>query len=52
MSEGKIGIVTVLYNSEKVLQDFFISLNTQTYKNFILYVIDNNSPDNSLVCAQ
>ena len=43
MSEGKIGIVTVLYNSEKVLQDFFISLNTQTYKNFILYVIDKVS---------
>ena len=27
MEEKKIGIVTVLYNSEKVLDDFFDSLN-------------------------
>lgn len=44
----KIGIVTVLYNSETVLAEFFETLNKQTYKNFILYVIDNLSPDNSL----
>lgn len=44
----KIGIVTVLYNSESVLDEFFATLNEQTYKNFILYVIDNKSPDNSL----
>lgn len=43
-----IGIVTVLYNSEKVLKDYFESLSKQTYKNFILYVVDNKSPDNSL----
>lgn len=48
MDEKKIGIVTVLYNSEKVLDDFFDSLKRQTYKNFILYVVDNASPDNSL----
>lgn len=45
---AKIGIVTVLYRSESVLRDFFKSLDKQTYKEFILYVIDNNSPDNSL----
>lgn len=44
----RIGIVTVLYNSEKVLEDFFNTLNIQTFKNFTLYVIDNLSPDNSL----
>ncbi len=44
----KIGIVTVLYNSETVLEEFFETLNNQTYKNFILYVVDNLSPDNSL----
>jgi len=44
----KIGIVTLLYNSEKVLEDFFNTLNIQTYKNFKLFVIDNQSPDNSL----
>lgn len=49
---NKIGIVTVLYNSESVLSDFFTSLEQQTYKNFILYVIDNASPDNSLQIAR
>jgi len=44
----KIGIVTVLYNSERVLLEFFDSLGIQTYQNFVLYVIDNKSPDNSL----
>lgn len=48
MIDKKIGIVTVLYNSERVLDDFICSLNKQTYKNFILYVIDNKSSDNSL----
>jgi GT2 family glycosyltransferase len=43
-----IGIVTVLYNSESVLEDFFSSLNIQTYQNFILYVVDNKSQDHSL----
>lgn len=46
--KGKIGIVTVLYNSETVLEEFFKTLYAQTYKNFILYVVDNLSPDNSL----
>ncbi len=43
-----IGIVTVLYNSGPVLSDFFRTLEIQTYKDFKLYVIDNNSNDNSL----
>jgi len=43
-----IGIVTVLYNSGTVLEDFFSSLKAQTYQNFILYIVDNNSPDLSL----
>ena len=43
-----IGIVTVLYNSENVLEGFFKSLSLQTYSNYILYVIDNASPDSSL----
>jgi GT2 family glycosyltransferase len=47
-----IGIVTVLYNSETVLKDFFISLDSQTYASITLYVIDNKSPDNSLALAR
>lgn len=43
-----IGIVTVLYNCAPVLEDFFRTLNQQTYKDFILYVVDNKSSDNSL----
>jgi len=47
----QIGIVTVLYNSESVLSDYFASLKNQTYQNFILYVIDNKSPDNALALS-
>lgn len=49
---SKIGIVTVLYNSEKVLDDFFETLNSQKFKDFTLYVVDNNSTDKSLEKAQ
>lgn len=49
---GKIGIVTVLYNSAKVLEDFFVTLNQQSYRNFVLYVVDNASADNSLASAE
>ena len=48
MGTEKIGIVTVLYKSETVLEDFFRTLNEQSYQNFILYIIDNKSPDDSL----
>lgn len=47
-----IGIVTVLYNSSSVLDDFFRTLNDQSFKNFILYVIDNKSADDSLAKAR
>lgn len=50
--DNKIGIVTILYNSEAVLDDFFESLSHQTFKNFILYIVDNLSPDNSLSRAK
>lgn len=46
-----IGIVTVLYNSASVLEDFFISLEQQTYKDFCLYIIDNASSDRSVEVA-
>lgn len=49
---AKIGIVTVLYNSETVLEDYFKTLSEQTFKDFILYVIDNKSPDNSLALSK
>lgn len=47
-----IGVVTVLYNSASVLEEYFMSLDGQTYRDFIVYVVDNNSPDNSLSIVQ
>jgi GT2 family glycosyltransferase len=44
---GKIGVVTVLYNSALVLEDFFASLDQQSYKNFLVYCVDNASQDGS-----
>ena len=43
-----IGIVTVLYGSETVVDEFFKTLDIQSYKDFVLYVVDNKSPDKSL----
>ena len=47
-NKEKIGIVTVLYNSESVIKEFFETLALQTYDNLVLYVVDNNSPDTSV----
>lgn len=40
-----IGIVTVLYNSDEVLPDFFSSLAAQEGVRYRLYVIDNGTTD-------
>jgi GT2 family glycosyltransferase len=36
------GLVTVLYNSDDVLEDFFRSLSIQTFTDYHLYLIDNS----------
>jgi GT2 family glycosyltransferase len=48
---SKIGLVTVLYKSDDVLEGFFRSISRQTYKDYILYLVDNSVNDftNSLV---
>lgn len=51
-AKKKIGIVTVLYNSANVLKEFFESLERSTYRNFILYAIENSSPDSSLALVK
>ena len=38
----KLGLVTVLFNSDEVLFDFFKSLSIQTFKDYHLYIIDNS----------
>jgi len=45
---GKIGIVTVTYNSGSVLDGFLLSLSAQTYENYIVYAVDSGSQDNSI----
>ena len=47
-SPGKIGVVTVLYNSSTVLPDFFKSIEAQDYSNFTIFCVDNASKDNSI----
>ncbi|MDO8297954.1 MAG: glycosyltransferase family 2 protein [Caulobacter sp.] len=44
----RIGVVTVLYNSARVLPDFLESLWSQTLSDFRLYAVDNASADESL----
>jgi GT2 family glycosyltransferase len=43
----KIGLVTVLYNSDKMLEDFFQSISIQTYRDFFLVLVDNSPNENS-----
>ena len=44
----KIGVVTITYNSKHVLPSFLQCIWNQTYENFVLYVIDNSSLDDTL----
>ncbi len=44
----KIGLVTITYNSADVLGSFLNCVWQQTYDNFVLYVIDNSSVDDSV----
>jgi GT2 family glycosyltransferase len=47
-NRGKVGVVTVTYNSESVICEFMDSLQKQTQTDFIVYVIDNASSDKTL----
>ena len=38
----KIGLVTITFNSEDVINGFLDSALNQTFQNFIIYIIDNN----------
>jgi GT2 family glycosyltransferase len=37
----KIGLVSVLYNSDNLLEDFFRSIAIQDYKDYAIYLVDN-----------
>ncbi|HEV2647064.1 MAG TPA: glycosyltransferase family 2 protein [Acidobacteriaceae bacterium] len=49
---GRIGVVTVLYDSASVLDDFFTSIERQTYSEFSVYCVDNASTDNSVALCR
>lgn len=48
MPSSKIGVVTVTYNSAKVIPDFIESLLKQAYESFRLYAVDNSSSDDTV----
>ena len=48
----KIGLVTITYNSEAFLRPFLNCVFKQTYSNFILYVIDNDSVDGTILTLE
>lgn len=51
-SEARIGVVTVTFNSGRVLDKFLSSLAAQSYKEFLVYVIDSGSEDNSIALLE
>lgn len=48
--QARVGVVTVTYNSAPVLPDFMQSMLRQDYGNFLLYIVDNASSDDTLRC--
>jgi GT2 family glycosyltransferase len=48
MISGKVGVVTVTYNSESFLDEFIKSLAAQNYHDYIAYIIDNSSKDKTV----
>lgn len=48
MMSEKIGLVTVTYNSGNVIDAFIRSVNSQDYLDYFLYIIDNDSNDQTV----
>jgi GT2 family glycosyltransferase len=48
VNQPKVGLVTVTFNSEKVLDGFYKSIFDLNYDNYKLYIIDNASSDKTL----
>lgn len=45
---SSLGIITVVTNEKQNLDEFYLSLAKQAYKDFTLYFVDNNSTDGSI----
>lgn len=50
--ENKITIITPTYNRANTLTRLFVSLNNQTYKDFIWVILDDGSTDNTEAVVQ
>ena len=50
--DAKVGVVTVTYNSGLVIKGFLQSVLKQTHTNLLLYIVDNNSKDDTLAQLQ
>jgi len=48
----KLGIIIVTYNSQKHIVRLLESIIIQHYKNFVVYIVDNNSKDETLNLVQ
>lgn len=48
VAENRIGIVTVTFNSEPVIEEFLDSIAIQTHSDYLMYVVDNASKDKSV----
>ena len=47
-NKPKLSIITVAYNSEKVIESTLVSVLNQTFKNFEYIIIDGNSTDKTI----
>jgi GT2 family glycosyltransferase len=47
-NSSSVGIVTVTYNSSQVIDGFLMSVLNQSHSDFVVYVVDNASSDNTL----
>jgi len=52
MNQHTILVVMPVYNSEKTLDNAIKSILDQTYTNFVLFIVDDNSTDRSFEVAQ
>lgn len=46
--EDRISIITIIYNSDKFIQDYFLSIFNSTYKPIEILLYDGGSSDNSI----
>ena len=47
LNQKYIAILMATYNGEKFIQEQIDSILAQTYQNFVLYIRDDNSKDNT-----